>query len=144
MAKKTKKKAPKETKGKPKKGDVTGWKAEKEEKINMRQLARDERTWKITGAVSLLVSIFLFIAFTSYFFTRKEDQAIAREGFSALLGDGKPVANLLGRLGAVVSYFFIENGFGIASLLICTFFFVVGINLLFRRKVFSIWRNLYK
>ncbi|MEO8406769.1 MAG: DNA translocase FtsK 4TM domain-containing protein, partial [Chitinophagaceae bacterium] len=142
MAKKTKKKASKETKGKPKKGDVTGWKAEKEEKINLRQLARDERTWKITGAVSLLVSIFLFIAFTSYFFTRKEDQAIAREGFSALLGDGKPVANLLGRLGAVVSYFFIENGFGIASLLICTFFFVVGINLLFRRKVFSIWRNL--
>jgi S-DNA-T family DNA segregation ATPase FtsK/SpoIIIE len=25
---------------------------------------------------------------------------------------------------------------------ICTFFFVVGVNLLFNRKVFSIWRNL--
>ena len=52
------------------------------------------------------------------------------------------VSNLLGRLGAVVSHFFIYKGFGIASLLICTFFFVVGTNLLFNRKVFSIWRNL--
>ena len=52
------------------------------------------------------------------------------------------VANLLGRLGAYISHFFIYKGFGIASLLICTFFFVVGVNLLFRRKVFSIWRNL--
>src|SRR5687768_17861370 len=52
------------------------------------------------------------------------------------------VSNLLGRLGAVVSHFFIYKGFGIASMLICTFFFVVGTNLLFNRKVFSIWRNL--
>src|SRR5690606_33800124 len=41
-----------------------------------------------------------------------------------------------------LSHFFIYKGFGVASLLICTFFFVSGINLLFNRKVFSIWRNL--
>ena len=45
-------------------------------------------------------------------------------------------------MGALVSHFFIFKAFGIASLLICTFFFVIGINLLFSRKVFSIWRNL--
>jgi S-DNA-T family DNA segregation ATPase FtsK/SpoIIIE len=49
---------------------------------------------------------------------------------------------LLGVLGAFISYFFIDNGFGVASLLICTFFFVVGVNLLFRRKVWSVWKNL--
>jgi S-DNA-T family DNA segregation ATPase FtsK/SpoIIIE len=140
--KKSKKSSAKGTKSRPKKTDPKAWKPEKEEKINLRQLARDERTWKITGAVSLLVSVFLFIAFISYFFTWKEDQAVAREGLSALWDNSAPVSNLLGRLGAVVSYFFIVNGFGIASLLICTFFFVVGINLLFNRKVFSIWRNL--
>jgi S-DNA-T family DNA segregation ATPase FtsK/SpoIIIE len=140
--KKSKKSSGKETKSKPKKTDSKAWKPEKEEKINLRQLARDERTWKITGTVSLLASLFLFISFISYFFTWKEDQAVAREGLSALFDNTSPVSNLLGRLGAVVSYFFIVNGFGIASLLICTFFFVVGINLLFNRKVFSIWRNL--
>jgi S-DNA-T family DNA segregation ATPase FtsK/SpoIIIE len=142
MANKLKNSSGKKVKADPKKADSKAFKKEKEEKIDWKALARDERTWKITGAVFLLIAIFLFIAFLSYFFTWKEDQDIAKTGFSALLVNDKPVANLLGRLGAVVSHFFIFNCFGIASLLICTFFFVVGTNLLFNRKVFSIWRNL--
>ncbi len=122
--------------------DFKPFKSEKEEKVDLKQLARDERTWKIIGTVFLLVSIFLFISFFSYLFTWKEDQAIAQQGLSALMDSEMPAANLLGRLGAVASHFFIFNAFGIASFLICTFFFVVGVNLLFRRKVFSIWRNL--
>ena len=121
---------------------IKTFKAEKEEKIDWKGLARDERTWKIVGTISLLIAIFLFISFISYLFTWKEDQAVAQQGFAALLDNDKPVANLLGRFGAVISHFFIFNAFGIASFLICTFFFVVGVNLLFRRKVFSIWRNL--
>ncbi len=122
--------------------DFKPFKSEKEEKVDLKQLARDERTWKIIGTVFLLISIFLFISFFSYLFTWKEDQAIAQQGLSVLMDSDMPAANLLGRLGAVVSHFFIFNAFGIASFLICTFFFVVGVNLLFRRKVFSIWRNL--
>ncbi|MET0393684.1 MAG: DNA translocase FtsK [Chitinophagaceae bacterium] len=142
MAKKSKTAPAKAATGKTKKADAKAWKPEKEENINLKELARDERTWKITGAVSLLIAIFLCIAFVSYFFTWHEDQDIASRGMSALLDDDKPAMNLLGRLGAVISYFFIVNGFGVASLLVCTFFFVVGINLLVNRKVFSIWRNL--
>jgi S-DNA-T family DNA segregation ATPase FtsK/SpoIIIE len=142
MATKRKKKTNTSPDKKPADSNSKAFKAEKEEKIDWKALARDERTWKIIGAVSLLVSIFLFIAFTSYLFTWRADQDIAKQGFAALLENDKPVANLLGRLGAVVSYFFIVKAFGIASFLICTFFFVVGVNLLFRRKVFSIWRNL--
>lgn len=117
-------------------------KQEKGEAVNLQQLAKDERTWKITGVIAILVSIFLFIAFASYFFTWKEDQDKVFRGASLLMDNDLKVSNLLGRLGALVSHFFIYKGFGIASLLICTFFFVVGVNLLFRRKVFSIWRNL--
>jgi|CXWL01.1.fsa_nt_gi S-DNA-T family DNA segregation ATPase FtsK/SpoIIIE len=139
MATKLKKK----TKNSPEKKPArSGFKAEKEEKIDWKALARDERTGKIVGAVFLLIAIFLFISFISYLFTWKEDQAVAQQGFSALLDNDKPVANLLGRFGAVISHFFIFKAFGIASFLICTFFFVVGVNLLFRQKVFSIWRNL--
>ena len=142
MANKLRKKTKQaEEEPKPAPSDLKDFKKEKEEAVDWKSLARDERTWKITGSVFLLISIFLFISFASYLFTWKEDQAIARQGMGALL-DREPVANLLGRLGAVVSHFFIFKAFGIASFLICTFFFVVGVNLLFRRKVFSIWRNL--
>jgi len=122
--------------------NIIAFKAEMEEKIDLKGIARDERTWKIVGVVFLLVAVFLFISFASYIFTWKEDQAVALQGFSALLDNDKPVSNLLGRLGALTSHFFIFKAFGIASFLICTFFFVVGVNLLFRKRVFSIWRNL--
>jgi DNA segregation ATPase FtsK/SpoIIIE, S-DNA-T family len=119
------------------------FKKDREEALDFKKLARDERTWKIIGTVSLLVSIFLFIAFISYFFTWKEDQDKVLNNDSGFLGDNEiRVSNLLGRLGAYISHFFIYSGFGVASLLFCTFFFVIGINLLFERKVFSIWRNL--
>lgn len=143
MATKSKKTPAKNPKNGKKRGDGKPWKQEKEERIDWRKLARDERTWKITGAVSLLTSIFLFIAITSYFFTWKEDQSkVFNSGIGILFDNSVNVSNLLGRLGAYISHFFVYKGFGIAALLFCTFFFVLGVNLLFSRKVFSITRNL--
>ena len=123
---------------------IESFKKDRAEKVNLKALARDERTWKITGTLSLLLSIFLFIAFVSYFFTWKQDQSeVLNKGVWYLFEDNKKaVYNLLGRLGAYSSHKFISKGFGIASFLFCTFFFVVGINLLLNRKVFSIRRNL--
>ena len=68
MANKQKKTTGKKPKTDPKKADAKPFKQEKEEKIDWKKLARDERTWKITGAVFLLIAIFLCIAFISYFF----------------------------------------------------------------------------
>ena len=121
--------------------NANGMKPEKEEKINLKELARDERTWKILGAIFLFFAFFLFIAFISYFFTWRNDQSEIKNGLS-FFDEKANIQNLLGVLGAFISYFFIDNGFGVASLLICTFFFVVGVNLLFRRKVWSVWKNL--
>ncbi len=144
--KKSKKTSPEKASKNPAKktatSDVKPFKAEKEETIDFKAIAKDERTWKIVGAVFLLIAVFLFIAFVSYLFTWKEDYSIASQGMGALLDDDKKVNNLLGRFGAVVSHFFIYKAFGLASFLICTFFFVVGVNLLYRQRVFSIWRNL--
>jgi S-DNA-T family DNA segregation ATPase FtsK/SpoIIIE len=127
---------------KPKKTDSGGLKQDKQESISLKALARDERTWKIIGAVSLVTALFLFIAFLSYFFTWNKDQDVVSRGASILFDNTVRVSNLLGKLGALASHFFIFKAFGVASLLICTFFFVAGINLLFSRKVFSIWKNL--
>jgi S-DNA-T family DNA segregation ATPase FtsK/SpoIIIE len=142
MANKLKKKTKNSPEKKTEKPNPKSLKADKEEKIDWKALARDERTWKIVGAIFLLISVFLLIAFISYLFTWKEDQDKVFRGASILVDDNVKVSNLLGRFGAFLSHFFIFKGFGIASFLICTFFFVVGVNLLFNKKVFSIWRNL--
>jgi S-DNA-T family DNA segregation ATPase FtsK/SpoIIIE len=118
-------------------------KTEKEAKLTVSQVIRDERTHKITGAVFLLISIFLFISFTSYLFTWREDQDKVFRGISILAPSHDiKVANLLGNLGAYISHLFFYKGFGLASYFICSFFFIAGINWLFAKKYFSIKRNL--
>ncbi|HRI20156.1 MAG TPA: DNA translocase FtsK 4TM domain-containing protein, partial [Panacibacter sp.] len=105
---------------------------EKEVQVTVKEVVRDERTTKIAGAICLLVTAFLFIAFTSYCFTWQEDQdKVFKFGAKIFATDDIKVANLLGVLGAYISHTFIYNGFGLASYLCCTFFFVLGANLLF-------------
>jgi S-DNA-T family DNA segregation ATPase FtsK/SpoIIIE len=118
--------------------------SEKEEKVALKQLLMDDRTHKITGAILLLFGMVLFIAFTSFLFTWQEDYAVVHSlRFKILLpSHDVQVNNLLGTLGAFLSYFLISQGFGVASFLICTFFFAFGANLFFERKLFSIIRNL--
>ncbi len=114
-------------------------KQEKEETVEVKQLLQDERTHKIAGSVLLLIAILLFVAFTSYLFTWAEDQD--KFSYRMLLANDIKVQNLLGTLGAFVSEIFIRKGFGVAAYLICTLFFVLGVNLFFGKKVFSISRN---
>ncbi len=133
MAKKTKS-------VKPGTAESAPLKQEKEETVEVKQLLQDERTHKITGSVLLLVAILLFTAFTSYLFTWSDDQD--KFSYRMLLANDIKVQNLLGTLGAFLSEIFIRKGFGIASYLFCTLFFVAGVNLFFGKKVFSIRRNL--
>ena len=119
------------------------FKPEKEEKVSVKDLAKDERTHKIAGSISLLVCLFLFLAFTSYLFTWKEDQSkVYGKGISFLFqGSKDKAANLLGNLGAYVSHKLFFYGFGLASYFFCSLFFVFGVNAMFKKKIFSIWRN---
>ncbi len=118
-------------------------KPEKEEQVDVKQLMKDERTYKILGTVFLLVAVFLLIAFTSYIFTWKEDQDKVFKGASILMPSSDIKAeNLLGNLGAYISHQFLYKGFGLASFFFCSFFFIVGANLLFGKKLFSMARNL--
>jgi len=142
MANRIKSSSSKKEKETDKDPTLRDFKKEPEAQLDLMAILRDERTWKIVGITFIILSLFLFISFASYLFTWQEDQAIAQQGLSALLEDDKPALNWLGRLGAVVAHFFFFKAFGLASFLVCTFFFVVGVNLLFRQRVFSIWRNL--
>jgi S-DNA-T family DNA segregation ATPase FtsK/SpoIIIE len=127
---------------KSKAADTDKLKPEKEAQVTVKELVKDERTHKIAGTVSLLVSLFLFIAFSSYLFTWKEDQDKVFKGASILMPSaGVKTMNLLGNIGAYISHQFFYNGFGLASYLFCTLFFVMGANALFGKKMFSVGRN---
>ena len=115
-------------------------KQEKEETIEVKKLLKDERTHKIAGSILLLLAFLFFIAFASYLFTWGEDQD--KFSYRMLLANDIKVQNLLGTFGAFISEIFIRHGFGIASFLFCTTFFVFGINLFFGKKVFSGFRNI--
>jgi DNA segregation ATPase FtsK/SpoIIIE, S-DNA-T family len=74
-----------------------------------------ERVSKLFGMFLLFLSFYLFIAFTSYFFTWENDHDVVfRFSWDMFLGD-IPVDNWLGRLGAFLSDGIIYWGFGVAS-----------------------------
>lgn len=110
--------------------------------VSVVEVVKDERTQKIVGSICLLLTVFLFISFTSYLFTWQEDQdKVQQLGVSIFATDDIKVNNLLGVLGAYISHTLWYNGFGIASFLFCTVFFVIGVNLIFGKKVFKLVRN---
>jgi len=116
---------------------------EKPEEVAIKELVRDKRTHKIFGAFLVFICFFLLIAFGSYLFTWTADQDKIRDtGIKILLPNELEITNLFGSLGAYTAFIFFEYGFGIASFFFCMLFFVLGINLLLDRKVYSLWRSI--
>jgi len=118
-------------------------KQEKLQRVSFKQFIKDERTHKITGSLFVLLAVLLFVSFTSYLSTWDEDQdKLISEGSKLFWGTDTEVANLMGTFGAFVAHLFMFKGFGVASYLFCGFFFVIGVNLIFSKSVFSVVRNL--
>ncbi|HEY0612059.1 MAG TPA: DNA translocase FtsK 4TM domain-containing protein, partial [Chitinophaga sp.] len=123
--------------------DANVLKKDKEPEVKVKELVKDERTHKVLGMICLLLSVYFFIAFTSYLFTWQEDQdKVFRYSGSLLFNTDIKVDNLLGRLGAFVSHWFFYSGFGLASYFFCYLCFILGINFIVGRRVFRIWRNI--
>src|SRR4028119_1452144 len=81
---------------------------DKQEDVTVKEIVKDERTYKIAGTVSLLFSLFLFVAFTSYLFTWQDDQdKVHKLGVKIFSTEDIKVNNLLGVLGAYTAHFFI-------------------------------------
>ncbi|WPV66479.1 FtsK/SpoIIIE family DNA translocase [Chitinophaga sp. LS1] len=133
-----------ESKKAPRANDPNVLKQEKEAEVKVKELVKDERTHKVLGVICLLLSLYCFLAFTSYLFTWQDDQdKVFRYSANILLmdNDAVKVENLLGRLGAFVSHWFFYKGFGVASYLFCYLFFILGVNFIVGRRVFRVWRN---
>lgn len=124
----------------PKSGKEKKEKKIKKKKVSLlKRMLEDERTPKIAGLLSILLSVFLFVSFISYLFTWKMDQAtIYPFSWSNFFNHAIKSENLMGKMGAYASHLFIRNGYGIASYLFISFFFSLGLNLVLRRNVFPV------
>lgn len=103
---------------------------------------KDQRFHRIIGLALILSSVYMLIAFTSFLFTWKADQDKVMGSLSELFFGSEEtlslptlpteVDNWLGKLGAVVSHFFIHKGFGVASFSFIVLAFLAGFKILFK------------
>ena len=97
------------------------------------------------GVGLLIVSLFIFLAIFSYLFTWQEDQnRLINKGFFEFLFEESsvPVANWLGKFGAWISHLLVFRWFGVSSLALPLFTFVVSIKLLFNTELLPIRKTL--
>ncbi len=98
---------------------------------------KDPRLHLVIGVILIFSSIFISFALISYPFTGNEDQSMVESLFETNLREsGQEAENWLGLAGAVVSYFLIFKGFGIASLLFMPLLFVVGVRIVFKKTLY--------
>lgn len=124
--------------------DSASFQAEQEPKLAVTRWWSDPRTMRIMGFISLMVFLTLTIAFLSFLFTWQHDQSIVHTLRSSILlpSHDEPVQNLLGTLGAYLSYELFARGFGVGTFLLPTLFFAFGVNQFFRGNYFSVLRTL--
>ncbi len=107
---------------------------------------RDERFVRISGLFLLLVTAYLFIAFSSYlisWFSWDADDIFSNISFSRILFDQDIVVhNITGRLGAALSQIFIKNWFGISSFFFLYISFIIGLGWMFDFKFLSLKKAL--
>ena len=93
-----------------------------------------KQTQTIFGSFLMLFSVFLCIAFVSFFFNWQEDQSTIHQLSNRVVKS----ENLLGKIGANLGHFFIYKGFGIATFIVSFQLFSTGFSILLKRKLSKI------
>ena len=91
-------------------------------------LLSDERFKLTLGIFLVLFSLYLYLAFTSYFFTWKTDQSF--EWSRVFSGPEVMVDNWAGKFGAFLANKFINHWFGIASAVLPFILLIAGLRLI--------------
>ena len=92
----------------------------------------------ILGYILLFLSVILFTSFISYMYNWKVDQS----SIGNLLDRSIEVENILGKIGALISHFFIYNLFGISSFILPVILFISSYYLLFNKKILELIKRI--
>ncbi len=103
-------------------------------------LFRSETVHFVIGLVLVIFSVYLLLAFSSFFFTGAADQSIIDGGSAQeLISTNNGVKNYAGSRGAQLASYLINDGFGVSSFLILVFLAVAGLKLM-RVRVVRLWK----
>ena len=103
-------------------------------------LFRSETVHFIIGLVLVIFSVYLLLAFSSFFFTGAADQSIIDGGSAQeLISTNNGVKNYAGSRGAQLASYLINDCFGVSSFLILVFLAVAGLKLM-RVRVVRLWK----
>ena len=89
------------------------------------------------GSALIIIAIFLFSSFVSYIFTGEIDQSSLNNFFDK----NEINSNILGKLGARISEFFIYRGFGISSIILSFLIFLSALHILLDIKNKNLLKN---
>ena len=101
---------------------------------------KNETVHFVIGLMLVIFSVYLLLAFSSFFFTGAADQSIIDSGNSAdLSAVDNHVKNYAGSRGAQLAHYLINECFGVSSFFILVFLAVAGLKLM-RVRVVRLWK----
>jgi S-DNA-T family DNA segregation ATPase FtsK/SpoIIIE len=101
---------------------------------------RNETIHFVIGLVLVIFSVYLLLAFTSFFFTGAADQSIIDSGNAQdLAAVNNHVKNYAGSRGAQLASYLINDCFGVSSFFILIYLAVAGLKLM-RVRVVRLWK----
>ena len=106
----------------------------------IRAIFKNETIHFVIGLVLVIFSVYLLLAFSSFFFTGAADQSIIDSGSAQeLASTNNGVKNYAGSRGAQLASYLINDCFGISSFFILVFLAVAGLKLM-RVRVVRLWK----
>ena len=106
----------------------------------IRAIFKNETIHFVIGLVLVIFSVYLLLAFSSFFFTGAADQSIIDSGNAQeLASTNNGVKNYAGSRGAQLASYLINDCFGNSSFFILVFLAVAGLKLM-RVRVVRLWK----
>ncbi len=102
-----------------------------EKKARFFTYLKSRQAHTIIATFLILFAFFVSIAFVSFFFNWQEDYSTITKLTDKTIKSN----NLLGKIGAIISHFFIYSGFGIGAFIIAYNIFKTGIYILLKKKL---------
>lgn len=107
---------------------------------NVAAACKNETIHFVVGLVLVIFSVYLLLAFSSFFFTGAADQSIIDGGNAKeLASTHNGVKNYAGSRGAQLASYLINDCFGISSFFILVFLAVLGLKLM-KVRVVRLWK----
>ncbi len=104
----------------------------------VKAFAKNRQNQTIFGAFLILFSIFLTVAFISFFYSWQQDQSSLGQFSDRSI----PTSNLLGKIGAKLSNLLVFKGFGLGAFILNVVLFFTGARILLQsnlKKIITSW-----